>query len=194
MNILLILPTILAILVVFGVVEYFKRKAADIEGFYVAHRGANLWLLTGTYVASWVSITGMMGYAGLAIRKGIAFDMWTWGFWGVVFFTFLVGLPIRKVARYSHELIEESEVVVDAKALLTPPDFFQLRFPSKWIRGVSSIMLLCGLTFYAVGQLIGMSIAMSNLGLNYGTALIILTVIVIWTTMRAGTPGVIDNL
>lgn len=193
MNILLILPTILAILVVFVVVEYFKRKASDIEGFYVAHRGANIWLLTGTYVASWVSITGMMGYAGLAIRKGIAFDMWTWGFWGVVFFTFLVGLPIRKVARYSHELIEKSEVVVDAKALLTPPDFFQLRFPSKWIRGVASIMLLSGLTFYAVGQLIGMSIAMSNLGLNYGTALIILSVIVIWTTMRAGTPGVIVN-
>lgn len=193
MNFLLILPTILAIAIVFIVVEYFKRKASDIEGFYVAHRGANIWLLTGTYVASWVSITGMMGYAGLAIRKGIAFDMWTWGFWGVVFFTFLVGLPLRKVAKYSAELIEKSEVVVDAKALLTPPDFFQLRFPSKWVRGISSIMLLCGLTFYAVGQLIGMSIAMNNLGINYTTALIILTIIVIWTTMRAGTPGVIVN-
>jgi len=193
MNILLILPTIIGIGVVFLVVEYFKRKASTVEGFYVASRGANLWLLTGTYVASWVSITGMMGYAGLAIRKGIAFNMWTWGFWGVVFFTFLVGLPLRKVAKYSHEIIEKSEVVVDAKELLTPPDFFQLRFPSKWVRGVSSFMLLCGLTFYAVGQLIGMSLAMTFLGLNYHIALIILTAIIIWTTMRAGTPGVIVN-
>jgi sodium/pantothenate symporter len=193
MNILLILPTIIAIIVIFWVVEYFKRQATTVEGYYVANRGANIWLLTGTYVASWVSITGMMGYAGLGIRKGIAFNMWTWGFWGVVFFTFLVGLPLRKVAKYSHELIEKSDIVVDARELLTPPDFFELRFPSKWVRGISSIMLLGGLTFYAVGQLIGMSLAMTNLGLGYGTALIICTIIVIWTTMRAGTPGVIVN-
>ena len=193
MNIMLLLPTIIAIIIVFAVVEYFKRKASTVEGFYVANRGANLWLLTGTYVASWVSITGMMGYSGLAFRKGISFNMWTWGFWGVVFFTFLVGLPLRKVARYSHELIEKSDTVVEAKELLTPPDFFQLRFPSKWIRGISSVMLLGGLTFYAVGQLIGMSLAMTNLGLSYGTSLIFLTIVVIYTTMRAGTPGVIVN-
>jgi len=46
------------------------------------------------------------------------------GFLGVVFFTFLVGLPLRKVARYSHELIEKSDTVVEAKELLTPPISF----------------------------------------------------------------------
>lgn len=193
MNIMLILPTIIAIIVCLGIVEYFKRKASTVGGFYVANRGANIWLLTGTYVASWVSITGMMGYSSLAFRKGIAFNMWTWGFWGVVFFTFLVGLPLRRVAKYSHELIDQSDTVVEAKELLTPPDFFQLRFPSKWVRGISSIMLIGGLTFYAVGQLIGMSLAMTNMGIGYGTALIVCTVIVVWTTVRAGTPGIIVN-
>jgi sodium/pantothenate symporter len=194
MNFMLVLPSIIALVVVFAVVEYFKRKASTVEGFYVANRGINIWLLTGTYVASWVSITGMMGYASLAFRKGIAFNMWTWGFWGVVFFTFLVGLPLRKVAKYSHELIDDkTDIAVNARELLTPPDFFQLRFPSKWVRGISSIMLIGGLTFYAVGQLIGMSLAMSFLGVGYGTALIVCTVVLIWTTIRAGTPGVIVN-
>ena len=78
-------------------------------------------------------------------------------------------------------------------ALLTPPDFFQLRFPSKLIRGISSAMLIFGLAFYAVGQLIGMSLAMSNIGLNYQMALVICTAIIIWTTIRAGTPGIIVN-
>lgn len=192
-NFLLIAPTIIALTVIFGVVEYFQRKASTVEGFYVANRGANLWILTGTYVASWVSITGMMGYASLGLRKGIAFNMWTFGFWGVVFFAFLVGLPLRRVAKYSHELVDASDTMVDAKELLTPPDFFQLRFPSKWIRAISSIMLISGLTFYAVGQLIGMSLAMSNIGLGYGLALVLCTAIIIWTTIRAGTPGVIVN-
>ncbi len=135
----------------------------------------------------------MMGWSSLAFRKGIAVSMWTFGFWGVVFFTFLVGLPLRRVAKYSHELIEKSDTVVEAKQLLTAPDFFELRFPSKWVRGISSIMLIGGLTFYAVGQLVGMSLAMSFLGINFGTALIICTVILIWTTVRAGTPGIIVN-
>jgi Na+/proline symporter len=189
---MLILPTILAIVVILGVVEYFKRYATTVEGFYVANRGMNVWLLTGTYVASWASITGMMGMSGLAYRKGIAFNEWTWGFWGVIFFTYLVGLPLRKVANYSHELVEESKAV-DAGGLLTPPDFFQLRFPSKAIRLISAAMLICGLTFYAVGQLIGMTLAMTNLGLGYGAALLICTIILIWTTLRAGTPGIIVN-
>jgi len=51
MNIMLLLPTIIAIIIVFAVVEYFKRKASTVEGFYVANRAANIWLLTGTYVA-----------------------------------------------------------------------------------------------------------------------------------------------
>ncbi len=190
---LLILPTIIALVVVFGIVEYFKRKAQTVEGFYVANRGVNIWLLTGTYVASWVSITGMMGWSSLAFRKGIAFSMWTFGFWGVLFFTFLVGLPLRRISKYSHELIEESKTKVESKELLTPPDFFELRFPSKWVRGISAIMLVGGLTFYAVGQLIGMSLAMSHVGLGFGTALIICTAVIIWTTVRAGTPGVIVN-
>ncbi len=192
MNVALVMPTVVAIVVLLGVVEYFRRRAQTIEGYYVANRGANVWILTGTYVASWVSITGMMGMSGLAYRKGIAFNEWTWGFWGVVFFTFLVGLPLRKVANYSHELVEHSDEA-DAGALLTPPDFFQLRFPSKWIRGISSAMLIIGLAFYSVGQLIGMSLAMSNIGLSYGSALVICTVIVVYTTIRAGTPGIIVN-
>lgn len=192
MDFMLILPTIIAVVIILGVVEYFKRYAKTVEGFYVANRGMNVWLLTGTYVASWCSITGMMGMAGLAYRKGIAINEWTWGFWGVIFFTFLVGLPLRKVANYSHELVEESKAV-GAGALLTPPDFFQLRFPSKSIRVISAVMLLCGLTFYAVGQLIGMSLAMTNMGISYSGALIICTIILIWTTLRAGTPGIIVN-
>lgn len=192
MNWMLILPTIIAVVIIVGVVEYFQRYAKTVEGFYVANRGINIWLLTGTYVASWCSITGMMGMAGLAYRKGIAVNEWTWGFWGVIFFTFLVGLPLRKVANYSHELIEETKAV-GAGSLLTPPDFFQLRFPSKSIRIISAIMLLCGLTFYAVGQLIGMSLAMKNLGLSYSASIVICTIILIWTTLRAGTPGIIVN-
>lgn len=192
-ELLLWLPTVICIVIAFGVVEYFGRRIRDIEGYYVANRAVNPLLLTGTYVASWVSITGMVGMSGSAYRQGIAWNQWTWGFWGVVFFTFLVGLPLRKLSRYSHELADPASGQVEAGALLTPPDFFQMRFPSKWVRGISAIMLVCGLTFYAVGQLMGMSIALTNLGLNYYVGLLLLSAVIIYTTVRAGTPGVIVN-
>ena len=60
---ILALPTILAAIVLIAVAEYFKRRAKTVEGYYIANRGVNMWLLTGTYVASWVSITGIMGWS-----------------------------------------------------------------------------------------------------------------------------------
>ncbi|MEL7565388.1 MAG: sodium:solute symporter family protein [Dehalobacterium sp.] len=193
MNFLLVLPTIVAVIVAFGVVEYYSQRATDVESYYVSNRGTSTLLLTGTYVASWVSITGMVGMASSAFRMGIAWNQWTWGFWGVVFFTFLVGLPLRKLCTRAGDLAPLTREGVEANSLLTPSDFFQLRFPSKWVRGISAVMLLVGLTFYAVGQLIGVSLALTAIGFNYGLGLLLLMSIVIYTTIRGGTPGIIVN-
>ncbi len=191
---ILALPTILAAIVLIAVAEYFKRRAKTVEGYYIANRGVNMWLLTGTYVASWVSITGIMGWSSLAFRQGVAYSIWTYGLWGVLVFTFLVGLPLRRLAQYSGEMVYEGGTGIKKEnKLLTPPDFFELRFPSRWVRGISSIMLVLGLLLYAVGQMVGMSIALSFLGIDFGWGIIIYTVLIAWTTLRAGTPGVIVN-
>lgn len=192
-NILFVLPTIVAIIIAIGVVEYYSRRATNVESYYVSNRGANTLLLTGTYVASWVSITALVGMTGSAYRMGIGWNQWTFGFWGVVFFTFLIGLPLRKICTRVGDISPIKRDIVESNVLLTPSDFFELRFPSKWVRGISAIMLLCGLTFYAVGQLIGVSLALSMTGISYGTALLFLCAIIIYTTIRGGTPGIIVN-
>ncbi|MEA4846957.1 MAG: sodium:solute symporter family protein [Clostridiaceae bacterium] len=196
-NFVLALPTIIAAIILFAVAEYYKRQATTVSGFYVMNRGANMWLLTGTYVASWVSITGIMGWSSLAYRQGVAYSIWTYGLWGVLVFTFLVGLPLRRLAHYSDELVYRGEGASKsnemAHKLLTPTDFFELRFPNRWVRGISSIMLVLGLLLYAVGQMMGLALAFSFLGVNFNVAVVICTLGIIWTTIRAGTPGVIVN-
>lgn len=196
-KVLYVLPTILAVGLLIFIAEYYRKKASTVSEYYVMNRGASMWLLTGTYVASWVSITGIMGWSSLAYRQGVAYSIWTYGLWGVLVFTFLVGLPLRRLAKYSNELVYTGKTVSSGNAyaskLLTPTDFFELRFPNKWVRVISSTMLVLGLLLYAVGQMMGLAKAMSFLGLNFNVALIVCTVIIIWTTVRAGTPGVIVN-
>lgn len=193
MSIWYVLPTVIALVLAIVVVEYYAHRVGNVESYYVSNRGTSTLLLTGTYVASWVSITGMVGMSGSAYRMGIAWNQWTWGFWGVVFFTFLIGLPLRKLALKAGEVSPVTSEGVETNKLLTPTDFFQLRFPSKWVRAIAVAMLIVGVTFYGLGQVIGISLALTMLGLKYELALILLSAIVIYTTIRGGTPGIIVN-
>jgi len=193
MNASLTVPMVAAVCMVVGIAEYFRRYARDVEGFYVAQRRAHFLLILGTYVASWVSVTGMVGMSGSAYRLGIAYNQLTWGFWGVLLSTFLICLPLRKLASRMQALRVSSGMEVGGSSLLTPTDFLELRFPSRAVRGVMAVMLVVGLMAYATGQIIGMTLAFQTLGMTYGSSLIISLAILAWTSSRGGTPGVIVN-
>ncbi|MDL2226055.1 sodium:solute symporter family protein [Deltaproteobacteria bacterium OttesenSCG-928-M10] len=191
---LYVLPIIVAMIVAVGVVEYYNRRVKTVESFYVADRGANTLLLTGAYVASWASCTGMVGMSGSAYRFGIAWNMWTWGFWGVVLFTFAIAIPLRKMCTMGDVLAPSRYASgAAAKQLLTVSDFFELRFPSKFVRGLTAVMQICGMTFYAVGQLIAICLALTCIGLSYQAGLVIMTILIMYTTIRGGTPGILVN-
>lgn len=187
------LPLVAAVVVVVGVAEYMRRQAGDIEGYYVAKRRASLLLVTGTYVASWASVSGMVGMTSSAYRLGVAFNQLTWGFWGNFLSAFAICLPLRKLAARMGELQVGEDLAVESRALLTPTDFLGLRFPTKSTRAIMGAMVVVGLLFYATGQLIGMTLAFQMLGLTYEAGLLITLLILAWTSMRGGTPGVIVN-
>ena len=189
---LYVLPVLVAVCVSLGVVEYYHRRVKTVQSFYVADRGVNTLLLTGTYVASWASCTGMVGMSGSAYRFGISWNQWTWGFWGVVLFTFAIAIPLRKMCSMA-DVLAPSRYSGSNKELLTISDFFELRFPGKFVRGLTGVMQICGMTFYAVGQLIAICLALTCIGLSYQAGLIILTLLIIFTTVRGGTPGIIFN-
>jgi len=191
---LYVLPMIVAMIVSIGVVEYYNRRVKSVDSYYVADRSVSTLLLTGTYVASWASCTGMVGMSGSAYRFGISWDMWTWGFWGVVLFTFAVAIPLRKMCT-SADVLAPSRYGEGkgSRELLTVSDFFEMRFPSKWVRGISAVMQICGMTFYAVGQMIAICLALSCVGLSYQAGIIVLAILIIYTTIRGGTPGIILN-
>lgn len=177
------------------VVEWYHRRVKTVSSFYVADRSVNTLMLTGAYVASWASCTGMVGMSGSAYRFGIAWDQWTWGFWGVILFTFAIAIPLRKMCTMADVLAPSrySAASGTSKDLLTVSDFFELRFPSKFVRGLTAVMQICGMTFYAVGQLIAICLALTCVGLSYQAGLVVMTLLIMYTTMRGGTPGIIFN-
>ena len=113
-----------------------KRKKDTTEDFFVAGRSMSMWVVAGTYGASFLSAGSFLGTIGYNYRFGWAAG---WQLIGTLTCMFILAVFFaKKFWRFGYY-----------NNACTMPDLIGKRYPSKFGRGFYSIMILC---IYTVGM------------------------------------------
>ena len=136
MNIYIIVFAVyLVVLLVFGSIAAKKKKETT-EDFFVAGRSMSMWVVAGTYGASFLSAGSFLGTIGYNYRFGWAAG---WQLIGTLTCMFLLAVFFaKKFWRFGYY-----------NNACSMPDLIGKRYPSKFGRGFYSIMILC---IYTVGM------------------------------------------
>ncbi len=168
MNVLaagIIIATLVAYIII-GLIA--SRRVRSAEDYFIAGMKLGIVPLTGTYLATYFSGVSMMGYPGNIYALGIA-TLWFPIFWalGTVILVF-VALRFRKVS------------------MVTPADFFKIRYGSKLLEILIAITSFVALIFTLIVQFKVMGIAWSlALGRPYEEGVLV-TAITIMIILIAG--------
>ncbi len=157
-----IIITTLIAYVIIGIIA--SRRVRSAEDYFIAGMKLGIVPLAGTYLATYFSGVSMMGYPGNIYKLGIA-TLWFPIFWalGTIILIF-VALRFRKVS------------------MVTPADFFRIRYGSKLLEILVAITSFVALIFSLIVQFKVMGIAWSlALGRPYeeGVLVTALTIIII---------------
>ncbi|MBU5627113.1 sodium:solute symporter family protein [Oscillibacter sp. MSJ-2] len=153
------------------------KKSQGAEGYYVANRRCGKWLSVGTFSGSFISAVAVIGYVGNGYAKGY---MTLVNVLGCVFSFYLIYFlfinPIKK--RFDH--------------LYTVPELFENMYESKSMMVISSVITVGLFTATLVSQIKGGSLICSTiLGIDYNTALLIITTVFILYTVMGGMYSVV---
>ncbi len=145
------------------------RNTKTVADHYVMSRSAPAFLITGTLVASNLSSVTFIGFTGTAIKAGPHLMIAMFGM--TVIASLCMGLWIGK---YFYRL-----------NLMTVPDFFQKRYPSKSVQLLASLIVLISMTVYMVSVMLGSTVAAQSLfGWSPKVSLIaILSIITLFTVI-----------
>lgn len=113
-----------------------KKKEETLSDYFVAGRQMNIWIVAGTYGASFMSAGTFLGTIGYNFAYGWAA---LWQVIGTITALFLLAILLaKKFWRFGY--------YYDG---YTMPDVIAHRYPSKWARGIYAIIIL---TIYVVGM------------------------------------------
>lgn len=151
------------------------RKTDNSADFLVAGRAAPWWLITGSLIASTVSGATFFGLISSYYRSGFAVH---WIPLGVAFswllICFAVGPRLRRYGRF------------------TIPEFLAERFNSPGLRVAFSIVTVLWMVFLLSTVLVQGGLLFGSLwGWNYGTAVVVITAVVILYTFFGGQKAVL---
>ncbi|MQA05896.1 MAG: hypothetical protein GEV07_25340 [Streptosporangiales bacterium] len=165
---------------VFAVIVAFSawhgyRKTDNSADFVVAGRSAPWWLITGSLIASTVSGATFFGLISSYYRTGFSVH---WIPLGVAFswllICFAVGPRLRRYGRF------------------TIPEYLADRFNSPGLRAVFSAITVLWMVFLLATVLVQGGLLFGSLwGWNYGTAVIVITAVVILYTFFGGQKAVL---
>jgi Na+/proline symporter len=163
--------------VVYVVIGYIVgRRVRTEEDYYVAGRGAPVYLITGSLIASYLSTVGFMGELGFAY-SGYALVLMTLAAVNVSGYV----LGVLFFGRY----LRRSESI-------TVPEFFGKRFNSRGLQALAGLTILFGLGAYLTAVTQGVSLLLEDLlGIQFWIVLLVVWVAYTSFTLFAGSPGVL---
>ncbi len=168
---------LIIILITFVMVGIFHR-AKDTQSYWAAGRKISP-IGSGMAIASnWMSAASFLGMAAImygAGYHGLSYVVgWTGGY---VLLMVLMASQVRRYGKY------------------TAADFIGDRYYSKGLRGVGAILALLISLSYCVGQFAGIGLMFKwILGIDYGTAVIVGSSVVLLYTLISGMMGVTKNM
>lgn len=160
----------LSSLIFIGFFAYRARKEDTLKDFYLAGNGFGLIVIFLTLYATQYSGNTLFGYSGKTYRIGYAWIM------SIHFMTAIVACYMI----YAPRLYARARKF----NYITPTDYLQHRFNSKWINIFATIILIAVLSNYLLAQLMAMGRAMQGLSaadpdVAYQQGVILLTLIMV---------------
>ena len=151
-----------------------QKTAAD---YYLAGRKVNSFINASAISSDYLSAASFLGVAGIAFMKGFDGIIYAFGFFvGYIALLLFLASPLRKFGKY------------------TVPDFVSERFHSRHARIWGIIGVLFVSMFYMAPQMLGAGKVMGLLlGLNYKTAIVIISLIITVYVTVGGMKGTTIN-
>ena len=143
------------------------KKVKNLDDFYLGGRSVGPWLSAMAYGTTYFSAVIFVGYAG---KLGWSFGAAaTWiGIGNALIGTWLAW---KLMAPKTREITQRLDIK-------TMPEFFNVRFESKWLKVVSAVVIFIFLTPYCASVYQGLGLMVeAAFGLSYEWAVIIMTVI-----------------
>lgn len=155
-----------------------KKKTETATDFFVAGRSMSMWVVAGTYGASFLSAGSFLGTLGYNYRFGLAAG---WQLIGTLTCMFCLAIFFaKKFWRFGYY-----------NNACTMPDLIGKRYPSKFGRGFYSVMILCIYTVGMASMYMGFDAVLSLVSdIPYMTGIIIGAVVVMIYTWSGGARAV----
>ena len=147
---------------------YYRKKAANVDGFVLGSRGAGPWLTAFAFGTSYFSAVIFVGYAGqFGWNFGIAS---TWIGLGNAFIGSLLPWVI---------LGRRTRIMTNHLKSKTMPEFFEARYSSKSLKLISAVIVFVFLIPYTASLYNGLSrlFNMAFPGVNYTVCIIIMSLL-----------------
>ena len=166
MVITIFIGTIIAYLII-G--YYASKRAKGLDDYYIAGRNANALFVLGTFAASWLSATGVVGYSGASYVNGIG-TVIMWG--GIPGFMLAVLCIVPKLYRSNS---------------WTMFDFFAKRWNDEKLAFISVFLMFFGMFPYLLSQVMGSANILAGVtGIDYQTMILIVCVVFAALTLSGG--------
>lgn len=164
-------------LIIFSIIGLLAgKRVKNKNDYYVAGRRAPTLLITGSLIASFLSTGAFMGDTG-EVYKGF--------FMGIVIVGVIQATGYIFGASFFGKYIRRSKVN-------TVPEYFGIRFGSKRMQVLSSLILIIAVSAYLLSAIQGVSTLMQSItGLSYGVCVLITWLSFTLFTVYSGSMGVL---
>ena len=173
-NVLQLLIIIAYFIAIIGIGVWSRRRAGSQDGFFVAHRGGTLPLITGSLLATAVGGSCTVGMAGLGFKQGLTGAWWLLvGSIGLLILGFFFARKVRGAALY------------------TLPELVEKQYGSR-VGLAASILIVIAWVGVVAGQIVAAGSFLSILGMGSTTFwMIIFTAVVIVYAILGGQLSII---
>ena len=142
------------------------KKTNNARDFFVANNSFGVGQSVFTYCATWFSAASMQGVTGNVYAYGVSTILYSIAPWlfGAIFHIILT----RKLKDYD---------------VITVPEFFEMRYNSKFLQVSGGLIVLITYTLYIIIQVAGFGIVISELlNINYFISIVLMYLFIIYTT------------
>lgn len=162
--------------VMYSVGYWAFRRSTSLEEFYTANRGLGALPLVGTFVASFVSASSVIGYSSFAYTYGWAL-ITLYGI-GCAAGWALLNLTSAKLRRL--------------EGAVTSPDIFAMRYGTESIRAWVAVVFIVWQTLFLIQQFMGIGYVVEQfLGIPYKVGMTIIGVTMIIYVVSGGMRSVV---
>ncbi len=146
--------------------KYGLNKTRTIRDFYIADGSLGLFSSIATFGGTWFSAASMLGLTGSIYAFGYSAILYSVVGW--FFGAFLIVLLATKFKEYS---------------IVTVPEFFRIRYESRFLQAAGGFIIVIGYVFYIVIQIKGFGIIMTRLlDIPYSLAIFLVYLFILYTT------------